>query len=130
MYTVEVFTKKGTDSQKCKDHILATTGTVPGIHDNATHYVTHVKLTFEILEKLMILILSWGVMGVYKYSGLPSFDSKSFLVFILKTDSMAKISVSCSVSSGITPFLYLDTASLPILFGMTTNLINLSDSSI
>jgi hypothetical protein len=33
MYTVDVFTKKGRDSQKCKDHILATTGTVPGIYD-------------------------------------------------------------------------------------------------
>jgi hypothetical protein len=33
MYTVDVFAKKGRDSQNCKDHILTTTGTVPGIYD-------------------------------------------------------------------------------------------------
>jgi hypothetical protein len=43
MYTVEVFTKKGTDVQECKDHILETTGTVPGIYDKGTHYVTHMR---------------------------------------------------------------------------------------
>ena len=48
----------------------------------------------------------------------------------LKTDSMAKISISCSVSSDINPFLYFDTISLPILLGITTNLRKLSDSNI
>ena len=52
MYTVEVFTKVVTDSQKCKDHILATTGTVPGIYDKGTHYVTHMRLTLEILKRI------------------------------------------------------------------------------
>jgi hypothetical protein len=45
MYTVEVFTKVGTDSQKCKDHILATTGTVPGIYDKGTQDLKHMRLT-------------------------------------------------------------------------------------
>lgn len=48
----------------------------------------------------------------------------------LKTDSMAKISISCSVSSDINPFLYFDTISLPILLEITTNLRKLSDSNI
>jgi len=50
--TVEVFTKKGTDAQECKDHILETTGTVPGIYDKGTHYITHMRVTLEILKKL------------------------------------------------------------------------------
>jgi hypothetical protein len=52
MYTVEVFTKKGTDSQACREHILNTTGMVPGIYDHGTHYVTHMRLTLEILKRL------------------------------------------------------------------------------
>ncbi len=48
----------------------------------------------------------------------------------LKTDSMAKISIFCSVSSDINPFLYFDTISLPILLGITTKLRKLSDSNI
>jgi hypothetical protein len=65
LYTVEVFTKKGTDSQKCKDHILETTGTVPGIYDNGTHYVTHMRLTLEILKKLNDFDYVVGIMGDY-----------------------------------------------------------------
>lgn len=65
MYTVEVFTKKGTDSQSCKDHILNTTGMVPAIYDNGTHYVTHMRLTFEILKRLNDFDFVIGVMGDY-----------------------------------------------------------------
>jgi hypothetical protein len=65
MYTVEVFTKKGTDSQKCRDHILATTGTVPAIYDKGTHYVTHMRLTLEILKRLNDFDYVLGVMGDY-----------------------------------------------------------------
>jgi hypothetical protein len=65
LYTVEVFTKKGTDSQECKDHILETTGTVPGIYDNGTHYVTHMRLTLEILKKLNDFDYVLGIMGDY-----------------------------------------------------------------
>ena len=68
LYTVEVFTKKGTDSQKCKDHILETTGTVPGIYDNGTHYVTHMRLTLEILKKLNDFDYVLGIMGDYSGS--------------------------------------------------------------
>ncbi len=51
MYTVEVFTKKDTDSQACRDHILNTTGMVSAIYDNGTHYVTHMRLTLENSQK-------------------------------------------------------------------------------
>jgi hypothetical protein len=68
LHTVEVFTKKGTDSQKCKDHILETTGTVPGIYDNGTHYVTHMRLTLEILKKLNDFDYVLGIMGDYSGS--------------------------------------------------------------
>jgi hypothetical protein len=49
---VEVFTKEGTDSEWCKNHILNTTGFVPAIYDNGTHYVTNMRLTLEILKTL------------------------------------------------------------------------------
>src|SRR5207249_1911908 len=52
MYTVEVFTKKGTDPEASKRHILNTTGMAPAIYDKGTHYVTHMRLTPEVLKKL------------------------------------------------------------------------------
>jgi hypothetical protein len=51
-YMVEVFTKKGTDSEWCRNHICNTSGFVPAIYDNGTHYVTNMRLTCEILKKL------------------------------------------------------------------------------
>jgi hypothetical protein len=52
-YMVEVFTKKGTtDSEWCKRHIWKTTGFVPAIYDNGTHYVTNMRLTLDILKRL------------------------------------------------------------------------------
>jgi hypothetical protein len=51
-YMVEVFTKPGTDSEWCKDHIWKTTGFVPAICDKGTHYVTNMRLTLDILKRL------------------------------------------------------------------------------
>jgi len=51
-YIIEVFTKPGTDSEWCKNHILETTGEVSAVYDNGTHYVTNMRLTLEILKKL------------------------------------------------------------------------------
>lgn len=65
MYTVEVFTAKGTDSQMCKDHIWATIGKVPGVYDKGTHYVTHMRLTPEILKKLNDFDFVLQVMAEY-----------------------------------------------------------------
>ena len=36
MYTVEVFTKEGTDSEASRRHILNTTGMAPAIYDKGT----------------------------------------------------------------------------------------------
>lgn len=52
VYTVEVFTKPGTDPDKSRDHILQTTGTIPSIYDNGTHYVSTHRINLEILKKL------------------------------------------------------------------------------
>jgi hypothetical protein len=68
MYTIEVFTKEGTDSQKSRDHILATTGTVPAVFDKGTHYVTHMRITPEILKKLNDFDYVLEVMGEYSGS--------------------------------------------------------------
>lgn len=65
LYTVEVFTREGTDSQTCRDHILATTGTLPAIYDHGTHYVTHMKLTLEILKRLNDFEFVLEIMGDY-----------------------------------------------------------------
>src|ERR671931_2423219 len=51
-YMVEVFTKPGTDSEWCKDHLWKTTGFLPAIYDKGTHYVTNMRLTLDILKKL------------------------------------------------------------------------------
>ena len=52
MYTIEAFMKEGTDPEATKKHILKTTGMAPAIYDKGTHYVTHMRLTPEILKKL------------------------------------------------------------------------------
>ena len=65
MFTVEVFTKEGTDSEASRKHILATTGMAPGIYDNGTHYVTHMRLTPEILKKLNDFEHVLEIMGTY-----------------------------------------------------------------
>jgi hypothetical protein len=65
MYTVEVFTKEGTDPEASKRHILKTTGMVPAIYDKGTHYVTHMRLTPEILKKLNDIEYVLEVTGDY-----------------------------------------------------------------
>ncbi len=65
MYTVEVFTKEGTDSEASKRHILKTTGMAPAIYDKGTHYVTHMRLTPEILKKLNDFEHVLEIMGDY-----------------------------------------------------------------
>ena len=69
MYTVEVFTKEGTDPQKSRDHILKTTGSVLAIYDKGTHYVSHHPLNLDILKKLNDIDYVLEVMGDYTGSG-------------------------------------------------------------
>lgn len=63
IYTLEVFTKEGTDTEKSRNHILQTTGTIPSIYDNGTHYVSTHRLTLEILKKLNDIDYVDEVMG-------------------------------------------------------------------
>lgn len=65
LYTVEVFTKDGTDPEESRRHILNTTGMVPAIYDKGTHYVTHMRLTPEILKKLNDIEYVLEVTGDY-----------------------------------------------------------------
>ncbi len=65
VYTVEVFTKEGIDSEKSRDHILQTTGTVPSVYDNGTHYVSTIRLNLEMLKKLNDIEYVLDVMGDY-----------------------------------------------------------------
>ena len=52
MYTIEVFTKKGTNQEEAKRYIFEKTGMVPAIYDKGTHYVTNQKLTLQILKEI------------------------------------------------------------------------------
>jgi hypothetical protein len=63
IYTVEVFTKEGTNPEKSKQRILQTTGTVPAIFDNGTHYVSTQRMTLEMLKKLNDIDYVLEVMG-------------------------------------------------------------------
>lgn len=65
VYTVEVFTKEGTDPEKSKERILQTTGTIPAIYDNGTHYVSTQRMTLDMLKKLNDIDYVLEVMGDY-----------------------------------------------------------------
>ena len=65
VYTVEVFTKEGTNPEKSKERILQTTGTIPSIYDNGTHYVSTQRMTLDMLKKLNDIDYVLEVMGDY-----------------------------------------------------------------
>jgi hypothetical protein len=69
-YMVEVFTKPGTDSEWCKNHIWKTTGFVPAVYDKGTHYVTNMRLTLETLKTLQDFDFVLEVTG--DYTGTPT----------------------------------------------------------
>jgi hypothetical protein len=52
MYTIEVFTKNGIDTEEAKMYIIQETGMIPSLYDHGTHYVTNQKLTLEILKEI------------------------------------------------------------------------------
>ena len=65
VYTVEVFTIEGTNPEKSKERILQTTGTIPAIYDNGTHYVSTQRMTLDMLKKLNDIDYVLEVMGDY-----------------------------------------------------------------
>jgi hypothetical protein len=52
MYTIEVFTKDGIDSEAARGYIFSKTGMMPAIYDHGTHFVTDQKLTVEMLKEI------------------------------------------------------------------------------
>jgi hypothetical protein len=52
MYTIEVFTKDGIDSEAARWYIFGKTGMMPAIYDHGTHFVTDQKLTVEMLKEI------------------------------------------------------------------------------
>ena len=69
VYTVEVFTKEGTNSEKSRDLILQATGTAPSVYDNGTHYVITHNLTLEVLKNLNDIDYVLDIMGDYTGGG-------------------------------------------------------------
>ena len=52
MYTIEVFTREGIDTQVARWYIFDKTGMMPAIYDHGTHFVTDQKLTLEMLKEI------------------------------------------------------------------------------
>lgn len=71
IFTLEVFTKK-VDADTIREHIWNTTGMMPAIYDNGTHYVTNQKLTLETLKRLNDFAHVLKVTGEYSGSGHTS----------------------------------------------------------
>jgi Carboxypeptidase regulatory-like domain len=69
IFTLEVFTKKaendGIDPDTIREHIWNTTGKMPAICDNGTHYVTNQKITLETLKRLNDFEHALNVSGEY-----------------------------------------------------------------
>jgi hypothetical protein len=76
LFTLEVFTKKaeegGIDSDTIREHIWNTTGKMPAIYDNGTHYVTNQRLTLETLKRLNDFEHVLQVTGEYSGGGYAS----------------------------------------------------------
>lgn len=76
IFTLEVFTKKtedgGIDSDTIREHIWNTTGKMPAIYDNGTHYVTNQRLTLETLKRLNDFEHVLKVTGEYSGCGYAS----------------------------------------------------------
>ena len=52
MYTIEVFTREGIDTEAARWYIFGKTGMMPAIYDHGTHFVTEQKITLEILKEI------------------------------------------------------------------------------
>ena len=52
MYTIEVFTRDGIDTEVARWYIFDKTGMMPAIYDHGTHFVTDQKLTLEMLKEI------------------------------------------------------------------------------
>jgi hypothetical protein len=76
IFTLEVCTKKvgegGIDADIVREHIWNTTGKMPAIYDNGTHYVTNQRLTFETLKRLNDFEHVLKVTGEYSGGGYAS----------------------------------------------------------
>jgi hypothetical protein len=81
IFTLEVFTKKveegGIDTDTIREHIWNTTGKMPAIYDNGTHYVTNQKLTLETLKRLNDFEHVLKVTGEYSGGSYASTKSTS-----------------------------------------------------
>jgi hypothetical protein len=52
MYTVEVFTRDGVDTEAARWYIFEKTDMMPAIYDHGTHFVTDQRLTLETLKEI------------------------------------------------------------------------------
>jgi len=52
MYTIEVFTRDGIDTEAARWYIFDKTNMMPAIYDHGTHFVTDQRLTLEMLKEI------------------------------------------------------------------------------
>jgi hypothetical protein len=52
MYTIEVFTRDGIDTEAARWYIFSKTNMMPAIYDHGTHFVTDQRLTLEMLKEI------------------------------------------------------------------------------
>ena len=52
MYTIEVFTRDGIDTEAARWYIFGKTNMMPAIYDHGTHFVTDQRLTLEMLKEI------------------------------------------------------------------------------
>lgn len=65
IFMVEVFTKRGLNTEDVRSYIMEKTGMSPAIYDNGTHYVTNQKLSLENLKEISDSDDVLEVSGVY-----------------------------------------------------------------
>ena len=99
---VEVFTKQGTDSEWCKNHIWKTTGFVPAVYDKGTHYVTNMSKSLltsaliAVVEALRMNPDRYAVIYNSKYDNNNGiFDSSMGTTVAAIASSLSSFSTAC-----------------------------------
>ena len=71
MYTIEVFTRGGIDTEAARWYIFGRTGKMPAIYDHGTHFVTEQRFTLEMLKEISDSDDVIEVAGEYSASNGP-----------------------------------------------------------
>jgi hypothetical protein len=65
LFSIEVNTKEGLDTQEMKDHIWGKFGEMPHIDDKGTHYRCELALTLGMLKRIAYHDFVLNIKGTY-----------------------------------------------------------------